>query len=45
MNSLNLQIAQKVKAYVDNERKCPASIRVDGFKDNYCTFSIYLFLH
>ena len=42
MNTLNLKIAQKVKAYVDKERKFPASITVDGVKYNYGTFSYIL---
>ena len=42
MNTLNLKIAQKVKAYVDKEKKFPASITVDGVKYNYGTFSYIL---
>ena len=42
MNSLNLKIAEKVKSYVDKEKKFPASITIDGVKYNYGTFSYIL---
>ena len=39
MNALNLSIAKKVKSYVEEHKKFPNSITVDGVKYNYGTFT------
>ena len=39
MNALNLAIAKKVKAYVEEHKKFPNSITIDGVKYNYGTFT------
>jgi hypothetical protein len=42
LNSLNLEIAKKLKAYVDKEKKFPATLTINGVKYNYGTFSYIL---
>ena len=39
MNALNLAIAKKVKSYVEEHKKFPSSITIDGVKYNYGTFT------
>lgn len=39
MNTLNMKIAKELQSYVDQEKKFPASIRIDGVKYNYGTFT------
>jgi len=39
MKQLNIKIAKEVVAYVDKEHKFPASIKIDGVKYNYGTYT------
>ena len=42
MNKLNLEIAKKVKQYVEAEKKFPATVTVNNVKYNYGTFTYIL---